>query len=251
MKKMAEWEKNSGTDEMFEAFTQTGNERATMEWMEEGKRILEGGGKTQETKEEENKTDEEKQGFTFLGKKRREGREFTLRAVHSYRCKWDARTMHLPPIDMNVPEDQKYRAMRTQITQQVKGLGCTCYLAFEERGMRKWIEEKGDTRQAWVMVIENEDPGPCDKKVYTIFFTKHDDDCKWKWKGEIRLNPWRTEKRGSELKNETMKKTNSETEAQGCDCGILFGTLEDIETEMKMNGGKIYVLVYEEPGEGD
>ena len=119
--------------------------------------------------------------------------------------------MHLPPIDMNVPEDQKYRAMRTQITQQVKGLGCTCYIAFEEREMRKWIAEKGNTRQAWVTVIDNEDPGPCEENIFTIFFAKHDDDCKWKGKGEMSLNPWTTEKKGRELKNEVMKKTNSET----------------------------------------
>ena len=58
--------------------------------------------------------------------------------------------MHLPPIDMNVPSDQKYRAtgMRTQITQQVKSLGCTCFNAFEERRMRQWREEQGDTKQA-------------------------------------------------------------------------------------------------------
>ena len=222
MKEMAEWEKNSETDRLFEAFTQTGKERATEEWMEEGKRILEEGKRiierrkeTQETKEEENQTDEKKQGFNFLGKKGREGKEPTLRAVHSYNCKWDARTMHLPPIDMNVPEDQIYRAMRTQITQQRKGLGCTCYIAFEERGMRKWIAEKGDMRQTWVTVIDNEDPGPCEEKIYTIFFAKHDDDCKWKGEGEMRLNPWTSEKRGKELKNEVVKKTNSETEAQG------------------------------------
>ena len=157
--------------------------------------------------------------------------------------------MHLPPIDMDVPEDQKYRAMRTQITQQVKGLGCACYIAFKEREMRKWIAEKGNTRQAWVTVIDNEDPGPCEEKIFTIFFAKHDDDCKWKGKGEMRLNPWTTEKKGRELKNEVTKKTNSETEAQGCECGIDFGELGDIETEMKMNGGKIHVLVYEEPDE--
>ena len=117
---MTEWEKNPGTDGLFEAFMQTGKEKSTEEWMEEGKRILEEGTRvierskeTQETKEEGNETDVKKQGFDFLGKKGREGKEFTLRAVHSYRCKWDARTMHLPPIDMNVPEDQKSRAMRT------------------------------------------------------------------------------------------------------------------------------------------
>ena len=257
MKEMAEWEKNPETDGMFEAFTQTGKERSTEEWMKEGKRILEGG--KQETEEEGtqgtegvgDRTWEREKGFDFLGKKGREGKEFTIRAVHSYRCKWDARTMHLPPIDMNVPEDQKYRAMRTQITQQVKGLGCTCYIAFEEREMRKWIVEKGNARQAWVTVIDNEDPGPCEEKIFTIFFAKHDDDCKWKGKGEMRLNPWTSEKRGRELKNEVTKKTNSKTEAQGCDCGIDFGELGDIETEMKMNGGKIHVLVYEELSEED
>ena len=83
----AEWEKNPGTDEVFAAFTQMGKERATAEWMEEGRRILEEEGKTQVTKEEANKMGEEKPGFNFLGKKGREGREFTLRAVHSYKCK--------------------------------------------------------------------------------------------------------------------------------------------------------------------
>ena len=258
MKEMTEWEENPETDGLFEAFTQTGSVRATEEWMEEGKRILDEGKRvierrkeTQETKEEENKKEEGGQGFNFLGKKGREGKEFTLRAVHSYKCKWDARTIHLPPIDMNVPEDQKYRAMRTQITQQVKSLGCTCYIAFEERGMRRWIAEKGNTRQAWVTVIDNEDPGPCEEKIFTIFFAIHDDDCKWKGKGEMRLNPWTSEKRGRDLRNEVVKKTNSETEAQGCECGIDFGELGDIETEMKMNGGKIHVLVYEEPNKED
>ena len=115
--------------------------------------------------------------------------------------------------------------------------------------MRKWIEEKGGAKQVWVTVIDNEDLGPSDEKVYTIFFAKHDDDCKWKGKGEIRLNPIATEKRGGELRNEISKKTNGETEAQGCKCGIDFGTMEDIETELKMNEGKVYVLVYEKPGE--
>ena len=98
-------------------------------------------------------------------------------------------------------------------------------------------------------MIDNEDPGPSDEKIYTIFFTKHDDDCKWKGKGEIKLNPITTEKRGRELKDEVSKKTNSETKAQGCGCGIDFGTMENLETEMKMNHGKVYVIVYEEPGE--
>ena len=142
-KERAEWEKDPRRDEMFAAFTQTGKERATAEWMEERKEALEEGGRAQERKEEANKGGEGF-GFNFLGAKGREERGYTLRAIHSYKCKWDARTMHLPPIDMNVPEDQKYRAMRTQITQQVKGLGCACYIAFEERGMRKWIKERGD-----------------------------------------------------------------------------------------------------------
>ena len=192
---------------------------------------------------------EEGFGFNFLGAKGREGREYTLRAVHNYKCKWDANTMHLPPVDMNVPEDQKYRAMRTQITQKVMELGCTCYIAFEERGMRKWIEEKKGEKQAWVSVIDNEDPGPCDEKIYNIFFAKHDDECKWRGKGEIKLNPITTGKKGRELKDEVSKKTNGETEAQGCKCGIDFGAMENLETEMKMNQGKVHVIVYEEPGE--
>ena len=47
------------------------------------------------------------------------------------------------------------------------------------------------------------------------------------------------------------KVTNSETEAQGCECGIDFGTMEDLETEMTLNQGKVHVLVYEEPREED
>ena len=164
---MKEWEKNPETDEVFAAFTQTGKERATAEWMEEGRRILEEDGKTQDEEEEANKEGKEGFGFNFLRARGRKGREYTLRAVHNYKCKWDANTMHLPPIDMNMPEDQKYRAMRTQITQKVKELGCTCYIAFEERGMRKWIEEKKGEKQAWVSIIDNEDPGPCDEKIYT------------------------------------------------------------------------------------
>ena len=38
-------------------------------------------------------------------------------------------------------------------------------------------------------VIDNEDPGPSDEKIYTIIFAKHDDDCEWKGKGEIKVNP--------------------------------------------------------------
>ena len=48
MKEMAEWEKNPETDEVFAAFTQTGKDRSTAEWMEEGRRILQEGGKTQD-----------------------------------------------------------------------------------------------------------------------------------------------------------------------------------------------------------
>ena len=206
--------------------------------MDEGRRILEEGVKTQEKREEANEMGKEGFGFNFLGAKGREGREYTLRAVHNYKCKWDAKTMHLPPIDMNVPEDQKYRAMRTQITQKVKELGCTCYVAFEERGMRKWIEGRKEEKQASVSVIDNEDPGPSDEKIDTIFFTTHDNDCEWKGKGEIKLNPMTTEKGGRDLKSEVSKKANSETEAHGCGCEIDFGTMENLETEMKMNQGK-------------
>ena len=66
---------------------------------------------------------------------------------------------------------------------------------------------------------------------------------------EIRLNPITTETRGRELKNEVSKITNGETEAQGCECGIDFGTMEDLETEVKMNQKKMDVLVYEDPKE--
>ena len=117
-KERAEWEKSPGADGMFAAYTQKGKERATAEWMDEGRRILEGG--TQEEKEEANKKGREGFGFNFLGAKGREGREYTLRAVHNYKCKWDANTMDLPPIDMKVPDDQKYRAMRTQIAHSVR-----------------------------------------------------------------------------------------------------------------------------------
>lgn len=45
------------------------------------------------------------------------------------------------------------------------------------------------------------------------------------------------------------RKTNSETEAQGCECEVDFGTMADLETEMLMNQGKVHVIVYEEPKE--
>ena len=157
--------------------------------------------------------------------------------------------MHIPPIDMNVPENQKYGAMRTQITQQVKGLGCACFVAFEERKMRQWINEHGDKKQAWVTIIDSDDPGPSDERIFSMFFTKHEDDCEWKGKGEMKLNPIETGKRGGELKTEVRKKTNGETEALGCSCEIDFGTMADLETEMLMNQGKVHVIVYEEPTE--
>ena len=57
--------------------------------------------------------------------------------------------MHLPPIDIGVPADQRYRVMRTQVTQQVERLGCKCYVAFEERRMREWLgKEDEETKQA-------------------------------------------------------------------------------------------------------
>ena len=157
--------------------------------------------------------------------------------------------MHIAPIDMNVPEDQKYRAMRTQITQQVKRLGCACFVAFEEKKMRQWIGKHGDKKQAWVTVIDNDEPGPSDEKIFAIFFAKHEDNCKWKGKGEMMLNPIRTEKRRGELKTEIRKRTNGETELQGCGCEIDIGTLADLETEMLMNQGRIHVKVSEEPEE--
>ena len=144
-KERAEWERNTGKDEVFAAFTQTGEARATADQVEVGEEVLkEQQGKK---KEEANKMREEGFGFNFLGKKGREGDEFTLRAVHGYKCKWDTKTMHLPPIDMNVPENQKYRAMRRQVTQQVERLGCACFVAFEERKMKQWISEHGNKKQ--------------------------------------------------------------------------------------------------------
>ena len=187
-----EWEKGPEEDKIFGALTQTGEERtedvemtqaeerATAVWMEEGRKLLIEG----------------RQDFTFLGKEGRKEKELVLSAVHSHTCKWDAQTMNLPPIDIGVPEEQKYRALRTQVTQQVERLGCKCYIAFEERRMREWLEKRSkEERQAWVVVMDSEDPRPSEEKIISIFFTKHDQDCKWKGKGEMRLNPIRTEKK--------------------------------------------------------
>ena len=115
--------------------------------------------------------------------------------------------------------------------------------------MRQWIEGQGNTKQAWVTVIDNEDTGPSDETVFSIFFAKHDGDCKWKGKGEMKLNPFTTRKEGGELKRQVAKITNGETEAQGCQCRIDFGSMANLETEVKMNPGKVHVLVYEEPEE--
>ena len=247
-KEAAEWERGPKED-IVETLTQTGEgkqedvemtqeeERATAVWMEEGRNLLVGG---------------QRQEFTFLGKEGRKGKELIISAVHSHMCKWDAQTMNLPPVDIGVPEEQRYRALRTQITQQVERLGCKCYIAFEERRMRKWLEEQGEgARQAWVIVMDSEDPRPSEEKIITIFFTKHDQDCKWRGKGEIRLNPFRTEKRGGELKREVAKKTNAETEAQGCKCDVDFDMMENLETEMLMNQGTVNIVIYEEPEEED
>ena len=247
-KETAEWEKGPEEDRTVEGLTQTGEEkeeeendvemtqaegRATAIWMEEGRNLLVGG---------------RRQEFTFLGKEGRRGKELTLSTVHSHMCKWDAQTMHLPPIDIGVPEDQRYKALRTQVTQQVERLGCKCYIAFEERRMRKWLEgQEKETKQAWVIVMDSEDPRPSEEKIITIFFTKHDQDCKWRGKGELRLNPIKTEKRGGELKREIAKKTNAETEAQGCKCDVDFDTMDNLETEMMMNQGIVNVVIYEEP----
>ena len=104
-----EWDKGPEEDKTFGALTQTGEggsediemtqegERATAVWMEEGKKLLVGG----------------RQDFTFLGKEGRRGKELILSAVHSQTCKWDAQTMNLPPVDIGVPEEQRYRALRT------------------------------------------------------------------------------------------------------------------------------------------
>ena len=169
-KETAEWEKGPEEDKTMEALTQTGEEkdvemtqaeeRATAVWMEEGRKLLVGEGK---------------QDFTFLGKEGRKGKELILSTVHSHTCKWDAQTMHLPPIDIGVPEEQRYKALRTQVTQQVERLGCKCYVAFEERRMRRWLEgQNREARQAWVIVMDSEDPRPGEDETITIFFTNHD-----------------------------------------------------------------------------
>ena len=97
--------------------------------------------------------------------------------------------------------------------------------------------------------MDSDKPGPSDETIFSMFFTKRKDDCEWRGKGEMKLNPIRTEKRGGELKTEIRKRTNEETEAQGCGCEIDFGTLADLETEMPMNQGKVHVIVYDEPEE--
>ena len=123
-KEAAEWEKGPGKDDALEALTQTGEERkedvemtqteerGTAIWMAEGKKLL-----------EEGEREEESLGageFLYMGKTGRKDKEFVLSAIHSYKCKWDTQTMHLPPIDIGVPADQRYRAMRTQVKQQVE-----------------------------------------------------------------------------------------------------------------------------------
>ena len=253
-KEMAEWEKGPGKDEALEALTETGEgeeediemtqkeERGTEDWMAEGRRLLE--------EDEGEKRDPGMKGFIYMGKEGRTDREFVLSAIHSYKCKWDTQTMHLPSIDIGVPADQRYRAMRTQVTQQVERLGCKCYIAFKERRMRDWLEKQDEeTKQAWVIVMDHEDLRPGDERRITIFFVKHKDECKWKGKGEMRLNPIKTEKRGGELKREVAKATNAETEAQECECDVDFDTMGNLETEMMMNQGKVHVVIYEEPEE--
>ena len=140
--------------------------------------------------------------------------------------------------------------MRTQVTQQVEKLGCRCYIAIEERRMREWLgKQDEETKQAWVIVMDHEDPRPSDERTITIFFAKHKDECKWKGKGEMRLNLIVTEKKGGELEREIAKATNAETEAQGCECDVDFDAMENLETEMMMNQGKVHVVIYEEPEE--
>ena len=250
----AEWEKNPGRNDALEVLTQTGEEkegdvemtqaeeRGTAIWMAEGKKLLE--------EEEGEKEDSRTREFLYIGKEGRKDKEFVLSAIHSYKCKWDTQTMHLPPIDIGVPADQRYRAMRTQVTQQVERLGCKCYIAFEEWRMREWLgKQDKETKQAWVIVMDHEDLKPSDERRITIFFTKHKDGCTWKGTGEMRLNPIITEKRGGELKREVAKVTNAETEAQGCDCDVDFDTIGNLETEMMLNQGKVHVVIYEEPEE--
>ena len=79
-------------------------------------------------------------------------------------------------------------------------------MAFEERKMRQWINEHGDKKQAWVIIIDSDDPGPSDERIFSMFFARHEDDCEWKGKDEMKLNPIKTEKREGELKTEVRKK---------------------------------------------
>ena len=58
-------------------------------------------------------------------------------------------------------------------------------MAFEERKMKQWINEHGDKKQAWVTVIDSDEQGPSDEKIFSMFFTTHKDDCEWKGKGEM------------------------------------------------------------------
>ena len=80
------------------------------------------------------------------------------------------------------------------------------------------------------IVMDHEDPRPRDERTITIFFVKHKNECKWRGKGEMRLNLIQTEKRGGELKRQVAKATNAETEAQGCECDVDFDTMENLET---------------------
>ena len=48
----------------------------------------------------------------------------------------------------------------------------------------------------------------------------------------------KTESRRGELKSEIAKKTNAEMEAQGCECDVDFGTMDNLDTEMMMNKGQ-------------
>ena len=63
------------------------------------------------------------------------------------------------------------------------------------------------------------------------------------------LNPMEMKKRGGELKREIAKATNAEMEAQGCECDVDCDTMENLESEMMMNQGKVHVVIYEEPEE--
>ena len=218
-----EWEKGPEEDKIFGALTQTGEEgtgdiemtqaedRATAVWMEEGRKLLVEG----------------RQDFTFLGKEGKRGKELILSAVHSHTCKWDAQTMNLPPVDIGVPEEQRYRALRTQITQQVERLGCRCYIAFEERRMREWLgKQSEEERQAWVIVMDGEDPRPSEEKIISIFFHHTRPRLQMERKGGDKAEPHQNRE-----KRRRVKKRSSEKNERG-----KRGTRMQVRHRFRHNG---------------